>query len=487
MYAADSPFPVYCHDCFFNDRWNPLEFGQPYRDGVPFFEQLKVLLDVTPRLSIINKQTENSEYSNYSFANKNCYLTFGSHYEEDCLYGAYSTKNKDCVDCLWIYGSELLYECLFSKNCNRSLFLDHCADCTDCAFSIDLKGCMHCLFCSNLNHKKYCIFNEQLTKEQYEQKLKELRLDTWAGLQKARRIFSEEMPKRFPVRAFYQIQSENCEGNMIVQCKDLRRCHFSTLCEDCAYSVQCDNTFHAMDMDYMGYDKSERVYQTIGCQGLFDCIACNACWHGSGLKYCQSSFSCHDCIGCISLQQKKHCILNREYKDDEYRALAERITESMRKDGSWGTFFPVALTPFAYNETMAKDWFPLSETDAKKRGYRWKTGDEIPDVKKVINAKDLPERIEDIPDDVLNWAIRCETTKRPFRIVKKELEFHRTMNLPLPHHHPEERHRMRLLRRHGRTLWERACGKCGKKTQSVYAPERPEVVYCEACYLKEVY
>jgi len=284
-----------------------------------------------------------------------------------------------------------------------------------------------------------------------------------------------------------QVQCEACEGSTMTNCKEMRHCFFCADSEDSAYAVQIDNTFHAMDMDYMGYDRSERVYQTIGCQGLFDCIACNACWHGSGLTYCQSCFSCHNCFGCISLQQKKHCILNREYPEDEFHRLAEKIRENMVKDGTWGSFFPVSLTPFAYNETMAKDWFPLTETEAKKRGYRWKTGDDILDVKKVISAKDLPERIEDIPDDVLNWAIRCETTQRPYRIVKKELEFHRAMRLPLPHHHLEERHRMRLLRRHQRKLWQRNCMKCGKEMQTTYAPERPEIVYCENCYLKEVY
>jgi len=487
MYAADTPFPVYCHDCFFSDRWNPLDFGQPYREGKPFFEQLKELLAGVPRLSIIHKQTENSDYSNYSFANKNCYLTFGSHHEEDCLYGAYSTKNRSCLDCLWLYGSELLYECLFSKNCYSSLFLDHSEDTRDSAFSRELKGCSHCLFCANLRQKQYCVFNEQLTKEEYAEKVQSYGLDTWSGLKAAKRLFLEELPRRFPVRALTQVQCEQCEGSTMNGCKDMHSCFFCAESEDCSYAVQIDNTFHAMDMDYMGYDRSERCYQTIGCQGLFDCVACNACWHGSGLKYCQSCFSCSDCFGCISLQQKKHCILNHEYAKDEYRRLIEGITESMRKDGTWGDFFPVSLTPFAYNETMAKDWFPLTETEARRRGYRYLTGEEMPEVTKVILAKDLPERIEEIPDDVLNWAIRSEETQRPFRIVKKELEFYRTMHLPLPHHHPEERHRMRLLRRHQRSLWKRPCMKCGKEMQTTYPPERPEIVYCENCYLKEVY
>jgi len=487
MYGPDAPFPVYCHDCFFSDRWDPLSFGQPYREGAPFFEQMKELLMRTPRLSIINKQTENSEYSNYSFANKNCYLTFGSHYEEDCLYGAYSTKNRDCIDCLWLYGSELLYECLFSKNCHRSLFLDRCEDCADCSFSRDLKGCTDCLFCANLRQKKFYIFNQQYAEAEYRRKVREARLDTWSGLAEAKRIYLEELPKRFPVRALMQVACESCEGNTMTNCKNMRRSFFCADSEDCAYTVQTDNTFHAMDMDYMGYDRSERVYQTIGCQGLTDCIACNACWHGSGLRSCQSCFSCHDCFGCISLQLKKRCILNREYSEDEYRRISGRIVEDMKREGTWGHFFPASLSPFAYNETMAKDWFPLTEKEAKALGYRWKTGDEVPDVKKVISAKDLPEKVTDIPDDVLNWAIRCATTKRPYRIVKKELEFHRSLNLPLPRHHPEERHRLRIQRRHQRKLWERTCANCQKAIVTSYAPERTEKVFCEECYLASVY
>jgi hypothetical protein len=487
MYSADTPFPVYCHDCFFSDRWNPLGGRKPFDERLPFLEQLKTILDNVPRLSIINKQTENSEYSNYSYANKNCYLTFGSHYEEDCLYGAYSTKNRSCLDCLWLYGSELLYECLFSKNCYHCLFLDHSEDCSDCSFSRELKGCTNCLFCSNLRQKRFCIFNEQFSEQEYNKRLSAYRLDTWSGLAEAKRLFLEEVRKRFPVRALHQVQCENCEGNTMSNCKEMRGCFFCADSEDCVYSVQIDNTFHAMDMDYMGYDRSERCCQTIGCQGLFDCIACNACWHGSGLRYCQSCFSCTDCFGCISLQQKKHCILNREYPPEEYRRIAALITDEMKRSGTWGAFFPASFTSFAYNETMAKDWFPLTETEASKRGYRWNSVEEIPDVKKVISAKDLPERIDDIPDDVLNWAVRCETTQRPYRIVKKELEFYRTMQLPIPHYHPEERHRMRLLRRHQRKLWKRSCMKCGKEMQTTYSPDRPETVYCEECYLAEVY
>jgi len=41
--------------------------------------------------------------------------------------------------------------------------------------------------------------------------------------------------------------------------------------------------------------------------------------------------------------------------------------------------------------------------------------------------------------------------------------------------------------RNPRKLYTRNCDKCGKEIQTTYAPERPEIVYCENCYNKEVY
>jgi hypothetical protein len=39
------------------------------------------------------------------------------------------------------------------------------------------------------------------------------------------------------------------------------------------------------------------------------------------------------------------------------------------------------------------------------------------EVEKTIDANKLSNDIKDIPDDILNWAIICEISKKPFRIV----------------------------------------------------------------------
>ena len=112
---------------------------------------------------------------------------------------------------------------------------------------------------------------------------------------------------------------------------------------------------------------------------------------------------------------------------------------------------------------------------------------EVLKVEKIIPASKLPNDIKNISDDILNWAIQCEITGKPFKIIKPELDFYRKMNLPIPRKHPDQRHKDRMALRNPRKLWKRNCIKCNAEIQTTYAPERKEIVYCEKCYLESVY
>jgi hypothetical protein len=201
--------------------------------------------------------------------------------------------------------------------------------------------------------------------------------------------------------------------------------------------------------------------------------------------------SCHNAshlFGCVGLKHVRYCILNRQYKKEEYEALVPRIIDRMRQTGEWGEFFPLTFSPFCYNETAAMRYWPLTREGALRRGWHWREhAEESPHVSKVISAADLPDDIANVPDDILQWAIECEATKRPFKLIQQELDFYRTMRLPVPHFCPDERFRRRMLQRNPRRLWTRPCMKCRKEIQTTYAPERPEIVYCEQCYLASVY
>jgi hypothetical protein len=41
----------------------------------------------------------------------------------------------------------------------------------------------------------------------------------------------------------------------------------------------------------------------------------------------------------------------------------------MEADGIWGLWFPQSMSPFAYNESLALFFDPLSEEEARAQGY----------------------------------------------------------------------------------------------------------------------
>ncbi len=159
----------------------------------------------------------------------------------------------------------------------------------------------------------------------------------------------------------------------------------------------------------------------------------------------------------------------------------------MKKSGEWGEYLPASVSPFGYNESVAHEYMPVSKEEATNMGFHWRDiVDDVPSVSRIISAKDLPDCIDDIPDDILTWAIRCEDSSRPYRIQKTELQFYRQNKLPIPRHHPDIRYDTRLSLRNPRTLFERTCIACGTNVQSTFAPTRPEKVVGEECYRKTI-
>ena len=71
--------------------------------------------------------------------------------------------------------------------------------------------------------------------------------------------------------------------------------------------------------------------------------------------------------------------------------------------------------------------------------------------------------------------------------MKSELKFYRTNNIPIPRFHPDVRHAHRLKISNPYILYDKKCDKCQVDIKTTYSPEQPEQVYCESCYLKEVY
>ncbi|MDD4318940.1 MAG: hypothetical protein PHW10_01275 [Candidatus Peribacteraceae bacterium] len=487
VYPTKSAFPVYCTECWWSDKWDPRSFGRNVDFNRPFFPQINELQNVVPRLALNVVNNENSEFINLSGSNKNCYLLFAAEFNEDCLYGYQVIKSTGCIDAGDCTESQYCFEVTDVDKCHTVSFSQNCTNCSDSMFLFDCKGCADCLFSVNLRNKRFHIRNKPFTPAEYAKEKRALLQEmAKGGLPKMRQEFSRFKEQSIH-RAREVVSCENVTGDYLKNSRNLQNCF------DVSYGEDCANIFTGFQikdlLDVCHTTDAQLGYESLSLgYGSYNAIFTHGSWGSKHLLYCDIVQSGSHMCGCVSMKPGKHCILNKQYTKEEYESLVPTVIEHMRSTQEWGEFFPAGISPFAYNETTAQQYFPLTEMESKSRGWPWREEEtELPDVKKIIAASTLPTDITQVPDDILQWAIKCEATNRPFRIVKKELEFYRERGFPLPHFHPDERHRRRMLRRNPRTLWGRKCMHCGKEMQTTYAPERPEKVYCEECYLKEVY
>ena len=160
----------------------------------------------------------------------------------------------------------------------------------------------------------------------------------------------------------------------------------------------------------------------------------------------------------------------------------------MIKYWEWGKPLPRALSLFWYNETWAQEYYPLSQKSAIKSWFNWSTYSQpFPKVQKIIPANKLPSNIWDIPDDILNRAIECKISKKPFKITKEELYFYKKNNIPIPRLHYDERYKYKMSLLNKRKLYNRECDKCWKDIKTVFSPKRKEIVYCQNCYDNHIF
>ncbi|MBI5411724.1 hypothetical protein HZA43_00945 [Candidatus Peregrinibacteria bacterium] len=485
FYPANSPYKVYSKDAWWSDDWDPLEYGRECDFNRPFFDQFGELLMAVPHMALIVSHGENNDYCPYSVYYKDSYMCVSGVVGENIYYSYWTNDSRDCMDCNACFRCERCYECMHCDTLYSSIFCRDCRNGNDLSFCANCDGCKNCIGCYGLRNQEYQIFNKPVSKEAFKKFSEELRSGA-PRLEAMKEEFANYLLK-FPQQALQNINCENCTGDYLRSCRNALECYMAENLEDCAYAWNIpQGAKDACDINYT--PKGELIYNAMSGTNSSRSMALVHGWDLSESFYCFECFYGNDLFGCVGLKHKKYCILNKQYSKEDYFNLKSLIINHMGKTGEWGQFFPIALSPFAYNETIAQEYFPLTKEQAVQKGWRWKDPEIAHlDVKKIIPAAKLPDNVSGIPDDILNWAIQCEVTHRPFRIVAQELKFYRDMGLPIPHLHPDERYRRRKALENSRRLYARTCAKCQAPIETTYQPERLEIVYCEACYLKEVY
>ena len=203
-------------------------------------------------------------------------------------------------------------------------------------------------------------------------------------------------------------------------------------------------------------------------------------------------------------KEKENAIFNKVYPKEEYIKLKEEIIKQMNKTPyidkagriyKYGEFFPIEISPWAYNETVAQEISPLTEIEAKKNGYEWRE-QTVKNFEITIPTEKIPDTIDEVSEEILKEVLGCKhkgdcdhQCNTAFRLANYELAFYKKNKIPLPILCPNCRYYERLSQLPALKLWHRKCMKegCQNEFETSYAPDRPEIVYCERCYQQEVY
>src|SRR3989344_5698759 len=489
QYAPNTPYKIYEHQHWFGGDWDAIEYGRNCDPAKKFFEQFLELQLVVPRPSLfVDNTSTNSDYTNDSVHLKDCYLVFNSNNSENCHYSISPIRSRDSVDCFDIFDSTRCYECFESHELYNCFFVEFSRNCLDSYFLYDCRNCTNCFGGINLRHKKYIFFGEQLTKEEYENKTREVNLGNRDILSEYKRKFFE-MIRGAIHKPHHNEKSVNSSGDYILKSRNCFNCYFVEDSERSAYSIGCHKIRDCYDVSALN---TEYSYQCSGAENVYKALFSKMAVECRNLEYSDFCTNCHDVFGCIALKNKSFCILNKQYEENEYWEELDRIKTKMLRDEEYGEFFPPELSPFPYNISIATSYKGYDDFEnARRFGYRFEdikeeitSGEE----ENIINAEEVPADIKNVGDDILDRIIFDRENNKKFRYTKVELDLHRKYNMPLPREHFSPRLKEKRDKFGSIVLefFERVCPKCGARFQTVYAPSDPRIVYCESCYLREI-
>ena len=495
LYPPEAGYNIYR-----NEEWrggyDPLVYGREVDFTRPFMAQIFELDRKVPKPSGSALRLLNSEYCDNAGDLKNCYLLFNSNFTEDSGYGNGVDRCQLCFDNSHIQRCERCYNSFWLTNCYQTHFSSRCEDCTNVWFSKDCRGCNNCIGCVNLRTKNYCIFNVQYSKEEYQDRLKEFNFSSWKNMVSMKKQ-THEFWLKFPNKSMQGIKNQNASGEFITHSKNVLDSYLIREGENLRFVQysQVPSSKDCYDLS-LGGCNAEQIYECAICGwGASNIKFSVECWEDAiNMEYCIYCTGSSDLFGCVGVQKKQYCILNKQYSKEEYNEMVLRIKKHMDdmpyidKAGrvyKYGEFFPSEASPFAYTHTSSPEHFPLTKEEALAQGFRWQDENHN-EYKTTKDAKELSGDIKDIELEIVKEVIKCEKCGRAYRIIEPELHFLRQMGIPVPHWCVDCRHKDRISQRNPAIIYDRQCTKCGEKIKTSYAPDRPEIVYCEKCYTEEV-
>src|SRR3989344_2893108 len=389
----ECPFLVYEYNYFISDEFDAFSFCKKYDEIVNPKENLFNLRREFPMPSFLNRDTKstNSDYSNGGRNMKNAYYTMGCFNSENVWYSNLIYKSKDIMDSRFVNNSDHVYSSNSSDHIYKCSFVYFSRDCANSMFLFDCRDSDNCFGCVNLRGAKYCVWNVQLSKTEYEDFIKSIYpLTRETLLEYQNRLLA--MVKSLPLNASRNISTENVMG---VLCENTRNAY------DVTDTINSEHIRH-LDGCLSHQDSMDVLFSGGNSSMLYDCT--NVGSQANNIKFSVSSkfstesefiFNCgnvHNCFMCFGIRNKSYCILNVQYSPEEYFVLLDKIKSKMLENGEYGEGLDMKFSAQAYNFSIGQLFFPLTDSEIiKLGGYVAKEPETNYGEIKIISTQELPQ------------------------------------------------------------------------------------------------
>jgi hypothetical protein len=476
-------YPIYKSHEWWGDSWDPMEHGQDYDPNRSFFDQLKELQEKIPRPHQEGENNTNCDWCDDVWNSKGCYLSRSMDKCENLSYGYRAIDIKDSFDISFSYNLQNSYDCLSCHNSFNLNFSENSRDCIDSFFLFDCRNCHNCFMSWNLRNKQYCIRNKQYSKEAYEEEIKKINLGSFQNFSILKDEFNSVLKNQAVHRENFNLKSETSIGNYLNNCDKCVNCFTWDDSQNCRNSLR---GLYAKDcIDQVGTWHVE-LSGNNSCVNAGYQIKHSICSDGKYSEYIDLCKDVEYCFGCVGLRKKKHCILNKQYTQEEYENLKNTIITDMEKRGEYGKPMPYFMAVVDYNFSSGMIYFKdVKKEEIIKNGGYW--SDEDLSSSDGVSSFELPDNISETSPDVVLQALICPETKYRFNISQAEYEFHKNKNFALPRIHFD----LRMLKRARKTAvlksYPHKCFYCQKDIMAYYPPEWGyQKIACEECYKQNI-
>ena len=492
----NSPHKVYRQDIWWSDKWDPLQYGMEIDWSRPFLEQFGELLRNVPLPSLYTDYSSmiRSDYCNAATGCKDCYLCFRVTNAENSAYLNLVGDIKDSIDCSYTRHDQLGYSNVITHSGYQTFFCEDVVGSMNMWFCRSCVGCSDCVGCVNLVKKKYHIFNEPYTKDEFQNIFKKYDFGSVKNLEEFKKTVTEFLLKS-PRKQFNDRSSTNTTGEYIYNSKNILDSYMVRKAENCRYCqfIKAGPVANCYDYTTFG-EQAELVYESCWVGDNVNNVKFSV-WNYvvSEMEFCFGCHSSNNLFGCVGIRKGEYCILNKQYSKEEYLKITEKLrkqmteipyVDKMGRKYFYGEMLPAELSPWTYNESSVMEWFPLDKEEVLKEGFNWR---DVEPREYQDATIEMPEHIKDVSDSIVKEILKCEKCGKNYRLVKLEVDFYRRFNLPIPHKCPLCRDRERSMLLNPIEIHDRECALCHKKIKTSWSPDRPEIVYCSECYKLEVY